>query len=792
VRPVHAGPVIGLFAQVATLAALESTVGLGGLAWVVGIGCSAGTTLLLGGALTRHGGARLRPADWVTLARVSLSIGVAALVAEAFVRPAAVTTMLTLAAIALALDGVDGWVARRTRTAWPLGARFDMEVDAFLILVLSIYVARTAGAWVLAIGFARYAFVAAGWSLPWLREPVPRRYWCKVVAAAQGVVLAAAVADLLPRLLTAVALGVALALLAESFGRQVWWLWRHRPADAIVVGRPWSEPVAVVADRSRLRRMAATSLTVAAVLLVWFGLVAPDDLDRLTPVAFLRVPLEGIVLVLVVLALPRRAERPLALAVGAVLGALTIWKIVDMGFNAALGRPFEPVLDWSYFGSAEGVLADSIGRRGAIVVVVAAVVLAVVILVLTPLAVLRLVRVVDRHRATSLRTVTGFGVVWVVFAALGVQVGADAPVASTSAAALGWNGLRQVRTDLRDEQQFAATVGVDPIRSTPTDQLLTGLRGKDVIVAFVESYGRSAVQGSSFAPGVDRVLDASTRSLHAAGFDARSAYLTSPTFGGISWLAHSTLQSGLWVDNQARYNHLVASDRFTLSDAFKRAGWRTVVDVPSNTGPWPEATSFYHYDQVYNAHNVGYAGPKFSYAAMPDQYSLAAFRRRELAPPGHVPVMAEIDLVSSHTPWTPLPHMVPPGEVGDGSIFDGMPAQGQAPSVVWRDRRQVQASYGRSVQYSLNALVSFVRTAHDDNLVLVVLGDHQPAKIVSGEHANHDVPISIIAHDPSVLDRISAWGWQDGLHPSTTVPVWPMDAFRNRFLNAYDGIRPKR
>src|SRR6185436_37921 len=104
-------------------------------------------------------------------------------------------------------------------------------------------------------------------------------------------------------------------------------------------------------------------------------------------------------------------------------------------------------------------------------------------------------------------------------------------------------------------------------------QLLTHLRGKDVVFAFVESYGRSAVQGSSFSRGVDRVLDDGTRRLRAHGFDSRSAFLTSPTFGAISWLAHSTFQSGLWVDSQQRYDALMTSQRLTLSTLFERAGW---------------------------------------------------------------------------------------------------------------------------------------------------------------------------------------------------------------------------
>ena len=260
--------------------------------------------------------------------------------------------------------------------------------------------------------------------------------------------------------------------------------------------------------------------------------------------------------------------------------------------------------------------------------------------------------------------------------------------------------------------------------------------------------------------------------------------MTSPTFGGISWLAHSTLQTGLWVNNVQRYAQLMPSSRFTLSDAFNKAGWRTVADVPSNEKSWPEGKTFYHYAQLYNQFNVGYAGPNFSYAKVPDQYTLAKFQQLELAP-GHAPVFAEIDLDSSHTPWAPLPHMVPENALGNGSIYDGMPEQGQQPAAVWRSAHDVQASYGQSVQYTMTALISWLQTVNDKNLVVIALGDHQPATIVSGSTPTHNVPISIISQDPKVMDRISAWGWQDGLLPSPQAPVWSMDTFRGRFVASY-------
>jgi hypothetical protein len=118
-----------------------------------------------------------------------------------------------------------------------------------------------------------------------------------------------------------------------------------------------------------------------------------------------------------------------------------------------------------------------------------------------------------------------------------------------------------------------------------------------------------------------------------------------------------------------------------------------------------------------------------------------------------------------------------------------MPGQGDSPDVVWRDTAKVRAAYGKSIEYSMKTLVSFVQRYANRNLVLIVLGDHQPATVVTGDGATHDVPITIIARDPAVMNRIAGWGWQDGLRPSPQAPVWPMDSFRNRFLTAY-GPRP--
>jgi hypothetical protein len=358
-------------------------------------------------------------------------------------------------------------------------------------------------------------------------------------------------------------------------------------------------------------------------------------------------------------------------------------------------------------------------------------------------------------------------------------------VASSSAAALAVDEVQAVRAGLADRAALARELAHDPFRSVPGSRLLTGLRGKDVLLVFVESYGRVAVQGSSFSPRIDAVLHRGGAQLRAAGFSSRSAFLTSPTFGGLSWLAHSTLQSGVLVDGQRRYDQLVANDRLTLTRAFKRAGWRAVGVMPANHRAWPEGSTFYRYDAIYDRRNLGYRGPDFGLPPMPDQYTLLALRQRELAGRHRPPLFAEVDLISSHAPWTRIPRLIPWGDVGDGSVFGRIPPAYSSEASLFGDGPRARAAYGRSIEYSLSALLSFVRRYGDDRLVLVVLGDHQPATVVTGQGASHDVPISVIAHDPKVLGRIAGWGWQDGLLPSPDAPVWPMAAFRDRFLTAF-------
>jgi phosphatidylglycerophosphate synthase len=243
------GPVAGLAAQGVLLAVLAGTVGLSAAGVLAGAAYAVVLWVSLTAALQAAGMPRLGPANRVTLARASLVAGVTALVATSMDRPIRTAVLVTLVGVALALDGVDGQVARRTGSTSALGARFDMEIDAFLILVLSVDIAGTLGWWTVAIGAYRYLFLAASRAVPWLAAPLPPRFSRKVVAAVQGVALGMAITQLLPSALASIAVVAALASLTWSFGHDIGWLWRverirRAVASAVPVG-PYPVPAPV-------------------------------------------------------------------------------------------------------------------------------------------------------------------------------------------------------------------------------------------------------------------------------------------------------------------------------------------------------------------------------------------------------------------------------------------------------------------------------------------------------------------------------------------------------------------
>jgi hypothetical protein len=534
----------------------------------------------------------------------------------------------------------------------------------------------------------------------------------------------------------------------------------------------------------RTARAAWVGTTVLAGALVFAVLLVPNRLDWITVQSFLRLPVEAIFLAAVLLAVPSRARRITSVVLGVFLGLSAILKCLDMGFRQTLARPFDLVFDWVLLSDAADWMKDSFGRTGEMLAVVGVVVLVVAVLVASALAMVRLANVLARHRPMAVRTTLVLGVVWIICFTLGVQVG-GVTVATKGYAQYLANRVQYVRDGLGDADVFKKQMAVDAFANTPKDQLLTGLRGKDVMFTFIESYGRVAIDDPAMAPEIDATLKEGNARLKSAGFAARSGWLRSPVTGAGSWLAHSTFLSGLWIKNQQRYRTVTTSDRATLTSYFQKTGaWRTVGIVPGVRKAWPEG-KYFGLDHIYDSTHLGYQGPYFSWTPVPDQFSLEAFQKLEHGKKNRDPIMAEIILASSHNPWSPIAHMIDWKDLGDGRVFYKIKKEGTNPTEVWKSAKRVRTEYRKAIQYSVDSLTQWMQRYGDDKTVLVFLGDHQPVPTVTGGSANRDVPITIVAHDKKVLDKISDWGWTEGLKPAENGPEWGMNKFRDRFMTAF-------
>lgn len=342
---------------------------------------------------------------------------------------------------------------------------------------------------------------------------------------------------------------------------------------------------------------------------------------------------------------------------------------------------------------------------------------------------------------------------------------------------------------LREEEAFEELLAEAPAGYGGVAGLFERLEGRDVVLAFIESYGVSAIDDPRYAPVIGPRLEAFGRQMEAAGVALASGTLVAPTQGGQSWFSHGSLLSGLWLDNQLRYDLMLGSGRETLIDDFRSAGYETVALVPAITFAWPEGERL-RYDRILARADIPYAGPPFNWVTMPDQYSWHFLERKirgeEDEAAGRRPVFVEASLISSHAPWTPiLPVLEDWESIGDGRVFHRWAGAGERPEELWLDQERVREHFALSVDYALGAMASYAERFADERLLLIVLGDHQPAPLVTGEGVSWEVPMHVISGDPALVEPFVAWGFKPGPVPSRLHPERGMDQFRDWFVRAY-------
>ena len=344
---------------------------------------------------------------------------------------------------------------------------------------------------------------------------------------------------------------------------------------------------------------------------------------------------------------------------------------------------------------------------------------------------------------------------------------------------------RQLARMLGERERFAAEMDRVAEAVQPGPGLLAGLQGRDVILAFVESYGSSATDDPRYSPVVTPRLHAMDSLLSTQGLSVVTGRLEAPSQGGMSWLGHGSMLSGLWLDNQLRYDLLLAGDGRTLIDDFRDAGYRTVALMPAITLAWPEGERF-GYEEIYAHADIDYSGPPLNWVTMPDQFTWSFLQETIRMGGDDRPLFAELGLISSHAPWTPiLPVLDDWSSIGDGAVFQKWAEAGEKPEELWKDGDRVRAAYARSVAYSVEVVASWAARFVDENTLLIALGDHQPAPLITGDDAVRTVPVHVIARDAALLEPFAQWGFVAGTLPDPEGTALRMDAFRPWFLGAY-------
>ena len=312
---------------------------------------------------------------------------------------------------------------------------------------------------------------------------------------------------------------------------------------------------------------------------------------------------------------------------------------------------------------------------------------------------------------------------------------------------------------------------------------LSRVAGADVLVIFLESYGAVSWERDGF---VEALAPARRRFEAAVGETGRrmaSALVESTTFGGESWLAHISLLSGTEVRDPAANVRLMAQERDTLVKLFGRRGYRTVALMPGLLVGWPEG-AFYGFEDIYDHARLDYRGPPFGWWNVNDQYSLARVDAAEIAPADRRPAFVFFATITTHAPFVPAPPYQPDwARVLSDTPYDADELD-RAWSA-WADWANLGPSYVEALRYAFANVGGYLRLRADRDLVLVLVGDHQPPALVSGAGASWDVPVHVVASRDALIDRlVDGHGFAPGLAPPRPA-VARMDGLLPILLDAF-------
>jgi phosphoglycerol transferase MdoB-like AlkP superfamily enzyme len=455
---------------------------------------------------------------------------------------------------------------------------------------------------------------------------------------------------------------------------------------------------------------------------------------------------------------PRRARWIWRGLLPAAWVVLVVGRYIDVTAPGLYGRELNLYWDSQHLGNVAAMLTGSV-PWWLITLGAAAIALAVLAgYVLARIAFACLARAMEERSARrALGVLAGALVVLFTF---GRVAGADA-VAAAFADPVTRAFARQARFAAG---MVAPDVVAPALAATPAlDARLERLAGADVLLVFVESYGAVAFDAPEISMGLEASRGDLASAITGTGRHVVSAYVESPTFGGSSWLAHLSLLSGVEVRDQYAYTALMASGRDTVVKAFTRQGYRTVALMPGMRQSWPEG-AFYGYDTIYGSALLAYQGPHFGWWTIPDQYALAKLDALERDRPSRAPLFVVFPTSTTHAPFGP----VPPYQPDWSRVLAAEPFEAADVERAMNDEpdfMDLRPHYIRAMAYEYSALAGYLRRHARDDLVMILIGDHQPPAAVAGPDAPWSVPVHVIARDRQVAEALTAQGFRPGLLP---------------------------
>ncbi len=478
--------------------------------------------------------------------------------------------------------------------------------------------------------------------------------------------------------------------------------------------------------------------------------------------------LEALMVWATLCALPESGRRyRVTLGLAVLYGLLALLVLADTLVRESLGRGLNLYLEVRLLGAAWNLMNTNLGALLAVLALVLLLGLLAGFIWLVRHGLERLTHHSPKHLAKPLWLVAGLA-----------AAGAVTPWIGSPALAFVANQASLISTSHQTTQAFAQQLDAQSgTGNQPTP--LPQLAGRDVILGFIESYGVSTLTDERYQNVVGQSLDTMARELNAAGLTIATGRLQSPIQGGQSWLGRLSVLSGQWIHNQLAYETLLSSGYATLVDDFRSTGHRAVAVMPAITQAWPEGRLF-GYDQIFGHADLGYQGPSFNWVTMPDQYTWHRFQAIREQHEG--PLFAELALISSHAPWVPvLPVLEDWGTIGHGQVFQRWKGAGEAPVSLWRDPDRVRDQYAHAIAYALQAAGGFASRYVKEGALMIILGDHQPAPLITGEDASRDVIIHVISADPALIEPFLSGelpGFRRGIRPDLQTAGAPMPRFR--------------